>query len=136
MYQVEYILTRKDTSVERIILETKTYLVHDVCHYVVEKKLDYYKGFWGMLSQGYSFNELFGKDNLLTTELRFIEQVVGPVQSTYLGNIPKQKFEMFLQHIDFNIPAGFLEICLTEIARIMKSWEQLSVGEQLILEWN
>ncbi len=44
-YQCEYTVTRDDKSVELISLETKTYLVHDICHYVVEKNLKYTTGF-------------------------------------------------------------------------------------------
>jgi hypothetical protein len=134
-YQCEYTVTRDDKSVEVISLETKTYFLHDICHYAVEKNLKYSKGFWGMLSKGHAFNELFGKDNPITTELRFIEQVVGPVQSTFLGYIPRQDFESFVKHIDFTLTESVLNTCLTEIESILNSWKQLSVGEQLTLEW-
>lgn len=135
-YICEYSLTRKDLPVELITLETKTYLVHDVCHYVVEKNLVYSKGFWGMLAQGYSFNQLFGKDNMLTTELRFIEQIVGPVQSVYLGNIQKQNLNEFVQHIGFTMTEAVLEGCLAEITSIIKSWEELPVGGRITLVWD
>jgi hypothetical protein len=82
-YQYEDKITRKDKSIEIISLESKTHLLHDICHYVVERNLKYTKGFWGMLSLGHSFKELFGKDNPQTTELRFIAQIVGPIQSIY-----------------------------------------------------
>ena len=134
-YQCEYTVTREDKSVEIITLETKTYLVHDICHYAVEKNLKYSKGFWGMLSKGHSFNELFGKDNPMTTELRFIEQIVGPVQSSYLGYIPKQDFEQFVKHLNFTMPESVLNSCLTEIESILKNWTQLSTGQQLRLKW-
>jgi hypothetical protein len=134
-YQSEYTITRDDKSVEVISLETKTYLVHDICHYVVEKNLQYSKGFWGMLSKGYALNELFGKDNPQTTELRFIEKIVGPVQSTYLGYIPRQHFEEFIKHLDFTMPESILNTCLTEIETTVKKWEQLSTGQRLTLEW-
>src|SRR4051812_47000069 len=89
-YKCEYSITRDDKSVELISLETKVFLLHDICHYAVEKNLQYTNGFWGMLSQGYSFKQLFGKENPLTTDLRFVEQLVGPIQSTFLKQIPRQ----------------------------------------------
>jgi hypothetical protein len=135
-YQCEYMITRENNSVERITLETKTYLLHDICHYVVEKNLGYSKGFWGMLSQGYSFGELLGKNNPLTTELRFIEQVVGPVQATFMGHIPQQDFNLFVKHIDVTLTESILTTCLTEIKNILNTWEQLLVGQYITLEWN
>lgn len=134
-YQCEYTLTRADKSVEQISLETKTYFVHDICHYVVEKNLEYSKGFWGMLAKGHSFNELFGKENPQTTELRFIEQIVGPVQSVHWGHIPRQNFEQSISHLDFTMTDNVLSSCLTEINTITENWEKLPVGQQLTLEW-
>lgn len=134
-YQCEYTLTRDDQSVERIVLDTKTYFTHDVCHYVVEKNLNYSKGFWGMLSQGYSFQSLFGKDNPQTAELRFIEQIVGPVQSAYWGHIHPTDFEQTISHLDFSISENLLHACLSEITAIIENWEQLPIGQQLIIEW-
>lgn len=135
IYKCGYTVTRSGGSVDQISLETKTYLLHDICHYVVEKNLGYSTGFWGMLAKGYSFGELLGKDNPLTAELRFIEQLVGPVQSVFSGNIPKEKFGMFIQHIDFKMPENMLDNCLTEIDTLMKQWQQLAIGQQLVLEW-
>lgn len=134
-YQCEYTLSRADKSVEQISLETKTYFVHDMCHYVVEKNLEYSKGFWGMLEQGFSFNELFGKENPQTTELRFIEQIVGPVQSVHWGHIPRQNFNQSISHLDFTMTDDVLSSCLTEINIIIENWEKLPLGQNLTLEW-
>jgi len=134
-YQCEYRITRNDGSVELISLETKTYLLHDICHYVVEKNLEYSKGFWGMLSKGHSFNELFGKDNPQTTELRFIEQIVGPVQSVYWGHIPKHNFGQFTAHLNFTMRDDILNTCIAEIEAIMEDWKQLPTGHTLTLDW-
>jgi hypothetical protein len=135
-YNCEYTITRKDKSIEIISLEAKAYLLHDICHYAVEKNLQYTKGFWGMLSLGHSFKELFGKDNPQTTELRFIEQIVGPIQSVYWGHINKQNFEEHIRHLDFTMTENILTSCLTEINLIIENWRQLPVGKELTLEWN
>ena len=135
-YQCEYTLTRDDQSLERITLETKTFLLHDICHFAVENNLEYKKGFWGMLSQGYTFSELFGKNNPQTEELRFIEQVVGPIQSVYSGHILKQDFEQYIKHLNFTMTENILERCLADIRAIIEKWEQLAVEQQLILEFN
>lgn len=133
-YKCEYTITRDDGSEELIALETKTFLVHDVCHYVVEKHLEYPNGFWGMLAQGYSFKALFGKDNPQTEDLRFIEKIVGPVQSVYQGFIQREDLPGFIAHIDFAVPETILSSCIAEIEEIMRRWEQLPVGGQLQLE--
>lgn len=88
-----------------------------------------------MLSKGHSFNELFGKENPQTTELSFIEQIVGHVQSVHWGHIPKQNFEQSFSHLDFTMTDNVLSFCLTEINTIIENWEKLPVGQQLTLEW-
>lgn len=135
-YLCEYTLTREDLPIEQITLDTKTYLIHDICHYSVEKNIEYKKGFWGMLSQGYSFNELFGKDNPQTEELRFIEQIVGPIQSVFSGHIPKADFDQYIGHLDFVIKESILDKCLADIRTIIEKWEQLAIGQQITLEFN
>lgn len=134
-YQCEYTILRDNDCVEIVALETKTYLVHDICHYAVEKNLQYSKGFWGLLSSGHSFNELFGKENPLTRELRFIEQIVGPVQSIYYGHMRKEDFEQFVKHLNFKVPKTVLQASLNEVRIIMNNWEKLSWGETMRLEW-
>lgn len=133
--QCEYTIIREDSSTEQIILDSKTYFAHDVCHYVVEKHLGYTKGFWGMLAQGYSFKELLGKENSLTEELRFIEKIVGPIQAVYSGYFPKKELGIHIEHLDFEVNSSVLENCLIEIDLILKKWEKLSFGQLLELEW-
>jgi hypothetical protein len=70
-------IVRSDYSSEKTILDTKTYLLHDICHFFVEKELNTLDGFWGMLSRGYQLGQLFGKTNHLTEKLRIIESIVG-----------------------------------------------------------
>jgi hypothetical protein len=133
---MRYCITRNDLSVETFSLETKTYFLHDICNYVVEKNLHYTNGFWGMLAKGSSINTLKGKTNPQTTELRFIEQIVGPVQSVYSGYLPQDLFEQFIAHLDFALPINFLSTCISMINTIMANWNALPLNDQLVLEWN
>lgn len=134
-YQCEYTITREDQSIEVITLDEKTFLLHDLTHFVVEQELNYQKGFWGMLAAGHSFTSLFGKENELTAELRFIEKIVGPVQSVYSGHIPLHEFPMYIEHLQFELEDTFLENCLRQLKQIRNTWEQLAVGRILSLEW-
>lgn len=134
-FQCEYVITREDESVELITLKTNTFLIHDVCHFVVEKNLNYKNGFWGMLAQGHTFNELFGKENTRTVELRFIEKIVGPIQSTYLGQMPKRDFASSIEHLNYAFPEELLDKCLYDIESIYNKWLQLIEGQQLTLIW-
>ena len=134
-YQSQYIITRDDDSTEKINLETKTYFIHDMCHYVVERKLNYEKGFWGMLAKGYKFEQLFGKENSLTEELRAVEQIVGPIQSVYMGHFKKEQINMLTNYLDVKISDDILDECLDEIKTLVDQWEQLPIGDRIELEF-
>jgi len=131
-----YRIHRSDNTSEEIELDTKTYLLHDVCHYVTESILHYPKGFWGMLAAGYTFQGLFGKENPQTTELRFIEQIVGPVSMVYLGQIQPVDYRTYTAHIDFSWPDNFIEQAVKQVQDIMNAWGKLKYREQLVAEWN
>lgn len=89
-----------------------------------------------MLAKGYSFKELLGKDNPQTAELRFIEHLVGPIQSVSSGHIPKRDFQEYISHLDLKITEDILTSCLTEIKLIIVNWQQLQIGQKLTLKWN
>jgi len=89
-----------------------------------------------MLSKGHTFISLFGKDNPQTKELRFIEQIVGPVQSVFSGHIPGQEFNLYIEHLNFKISNSTLKGCLSEIKNIIENWVNLPVGKSFTLEWN
>lgn len=134
-YICEYKLTGDHQNTVITGLDVKTYLIHDITHFVVEQCLDYKDGFWGMLAQGYSFTELSGKENEQTPGLRAIEKIVGPVQSVYMGFIKKEEFEIYTSHLNLKTDTQWLEKCLDQIKQIEAEWKQLRVGEQLVLSW-
>jgi hypothetical protein len=135
-YFCEYKLNGDKQNTVITGLDVKTYLIHDITHFVVEQHLDYKDGFWGMLAQGYGFNELSGKENELTPGLRAVEKIVGPVQSVYMGFVKKEEFEMHTSHLDIKIDLQGLENCLDQIKKIESEWKQLAIGEELVLIWS
>lgn len=134
-YRSDYRLIKKQTE-EQFSLETKTYFLHDICHFVVENNLAFTKGFWGMLSDGFTIDTLFGKTNPHTASLRLIEQIVGPVQSTYLGHTAVQNFADLIQHVDFDCTALDVNKCIKEIDAIMQHWQTLPLGQSITLTWD
>lgn len=130
-----YKIQRSNGTGEEIELDTKTYLLHDICHYVTESILHYSKGFWGMLAAGYTFQSLFGKENPQTAELRFIEQIVGPVSMVYLGQIQPADYITYTAHLDFSWPDNFIQQAVKQVQDSMNAWEKLKYQEQLVLEW-
>lgn len=126
---------REDGSSESAQLHSETYFLHDLCHFVVEAALGLKEGFWGMLSDGYAFEQLAGKTNELTGELREIEKIVGATQSRYRGNTTDENLHAIPESNRFEIPADYLDKVLPEIDSIVKRWKYLPVGEKLELFW-
>jgi hypothetical protein len=119
-----------------IVLETAVFFLHDLTHFVVEQLLGYRRGFWGMLAAGHSLAELGGKANPLTEQLRFIEKIVGPVQSAYMGHFEASFIPMAIAHLDFPLPDRFAERALEGITELERCWNELLFGKTLELEWS
>lgn len=127
-------IIRTDKTSESTILDTKTYLLHDICHFYVEKELITVDGFWGMLSQGYQMEQLFGKTNQLTEKLRIIECIVGGTQSVYSNHMDETSFWDYIQILDYDLPDNhFLEKVVPQISEFMNKWNHSSIGQTLTL---
>ena len=131
----QYHILREDGTRETFDLDTRIYLLHDLTHFVVEKTMDLKKGFWGMLSEGYAFHQLFGKENPLTADLRVIETIVGPVQSLAQGFIDIKDLPVYLSHTEIDTEAIRADEMADRILRILKDWEELEPGQELILQF-
>ena len=130
-------IKRNDGSEASVILDTPTYFFHDICHYAVEKTLHFADGFWGMLNKGYGFEELSGKENQLTVALRYIECIVGPVQSVAQGYMPADFFPTAIAYLEPEFDAiVILQECLLHIKQLQQSWQKLAYGETLILDFD
>lgn len=113
---------------------TKTYFLHDVVHYCVEKELGIKNGFWGLLSQGCKTTD-FGNGKVSLKELSRTEKIVGPVQSFFSGHMPADLFWENMKLVSLELPAGFLNVVVAQVKGIMDRWRYLPVGEVLELEF-
>jgi hypothetical protein len=125
-----------DHTIDSVVLNTKTFFLHDLCHYCVEQALNYKKGFWGMIALGYKMSELTGKQNVLTEESRFIEKIVGPVQSIVSGYLPVEKFRDHTAYLNSGLADALpVEQVVNQINFLSKQWQGLAYGESLMLNF-
>lgn len=118
-------------------LDSFTYFLHDIVHFCVETELNIKDGFWGFVSQGFHLHQLCGKENELTLKLRLTEQIVGPVQSVFNGNMPAGLFQETMEQIGFSWDySHFLDEVLFRIEHIINEWKFLPIGDSLELEFN
>jgi hypothetical protein len=67
---------------------------HDLAHYVIENKLRLRKGFWGMISSGYSISELSDKNVIITLDVESLvsEVIARALQSLASGACSTTQF--------------------------------------------
>jgi hypothetical protein len=129
-------ITRSDLTGDLTLPNTETYLLHDICHFFVESQLELKNGFWGMLAQGYDIEQLSGKTNELTEELRRIECMVGGVQSIYSNHMSPEQYWNYLKHQEISIAdKEFIHEAIPKIRSFMHSWKYLPVGESIELDF-
>jgi hypothetical protein len=98
--------------------------------------LNYKKGFWGMIALGYKMSELTGKENGLTENSRFIEKIVGPVQSIVSGHLPVEKFRDFTAYLNSELANTLpVEEVVNQINTLLKQWQGLAYGESMVLNF-
>jgi len=129
-------IKNEGSTLDSVVLDTKTYFLHDLCHYCVEQELNYEKGFWGMIALGYKMSELTGKQNVLTEESRFIEKIVGPVQSIVSGHLPLQKFTEHTAYLDSALADALpVEEVVGQVNTLLKQWQGLAYSKSMVLNF-
>jgi hypothetical protein len=89
-----------------------------------------------MLSQGYKNEELFGKTNELTEQLRQIECVVGGIQSLYWQHTTEADFWNYMELTGWVIPdRDFAKKLIPKIKSTMDQWQYLPIAEELELSF-
>jgi hypothetical protein len=89
-------IRRDGGAAERVELETRSFLLHDLIHYAVESTAGLQSGVWGRLAAGTSLAELNDQSGDMaaglgegsssrTSELMTIERVTGPLHAMAQG---------------------------------------------------
>lgn len=70
-------ITRRDGTTERVELNTRSFLRHDLAHFTVELELGLTGGVWGSVARGGSLSG----DGLDGSDMNLAESLAGPVQT-------------------------------------------------------
>ncbi len=139
---------RGDGSRESAILETKSFMPHDLIHYAYEVTAGLKNSFWGLIAQGHSLTELASPEavatsNLPSEEIILTEKITGPL-SGYLksGADPTIFFAsienmLSAEHIpspSYLTPA-FLTSFTETFRRISGHWQATLKDEPMILDF-
>lgn len=134
---------RGNGQVERVALETKTFLIHDLLHFAVETEAGLKSSFFGMLAAGASYEALAADTMPLAGERLATERIVGPLTSVAQGKRGANDFidglaPMF-QATGDAVPAwatpAFVEGALVRYRSLAGRWKATPFGQTIELRF-
>lgn len=125
-------IRRADGSTEESILNSRSFLRHDLAHFAVETEVPLEKGFWGSVAEGAS---LAGTD-IKGPDIATAEALSGPVQTLMRVEAETEKYMYVLQRVRPQSATNELAARIREKGRQLQGhWKATPYGESMTLEW-
>lgn len=101
-HRFEYL--REDATGEKLELETKGFLFHDLLHFAVESEAKLVDSFYGLLYKNKKYEDLIPKQNengsnYFDGEAGMTEKIVGPLSSLIKDGVTAQDFLSGMQNM-------------------------------------
>jgi hypothetical protein len=121
------------------------FILHDLCHFVVEKELPLRNAFLGMVAAGTDIEEFdLPKEQRkidLTAEAIFAEHLINLLVIDYMQGRMENLIEIFTSIHDEHLNSDILHLVTEEqletirikYAELMKQWNLLPAGQTLLL---
>lgn len=128
---------RDDGSRERVELETRSLLLHDLVHYAVEAQAGIDAGFYGRLAGGTPLATLGDRDHPPTgAGLALAETLVGPMQSLYRGHVSRALYlEQGRARYPDVVDEAFVDAVLERLCHLVGRWRATPYGASMELTW-
>lgn len=144
----QFEIVRTDGSHEEILLETKSFMPHDLIHFAYEREAGCKNSFYGLLAAGKTFAEmddrtLMSNPALVDSEMVLTEKIVGPL-TAYLGtDIPeeafldmlKNMFEASGKEVPSHITPSFLISLKKNYRALIGEWNSLPHHTKMEILW-
>jgi SAM-dependent methyltransferase len=139
-------LRRASGPEERVTLNTRSFLLHDLVHYSVEAEADLREAFWGSLAAGRSLEELGVQARQAWpegSELAWAEGVVGPLQGALRRGQPAEELYRELERraedagevLPPFLDRPMLERAAQRCQQLLDRWSRLGIGGFIRLPW-
>lgn len=124
------------------------FLYHDLTHYAVESELGHRRGFYGLLAEGWEFTDFAAPwpRGKIPADAEPAELIVGLIdalrrsESEWTANDMNEYASTFLAQYGSTLNCPINQEQLARIrarmAELFKTWDALSAGEVLELEFN
>ncbi len=139
---------REDGTATEAELETRSFLRHDLAHYVTEKTAGKEHCFWGAIAGGTNFEQMgragnYGKGVLEGDEINEMEMIVaiiqGQTKQRRTGSELMAGFQnAFLAHgkpVPSYLDAAFVDRVSDEFIELVRRWDSLQISGSLTLTW-
>lgn len=123
---------RRDGSTESVVLNTRSFLRHDLAHFAVELELGLRGGVWGSVAAGGSLSG----DGLDGPDMAVAESVAGPVQTIMRTEADAAAVLEVLRRVAPDRATPELAERIHERLRQLRGhWSATRHGEAMVLTW-
>jgi hypothetical protein len=130
---------------ERVVCETRSYLLHDFMHLAVESEARLTSGFWGKLAAGTTLAEMNDRTRSSgpdSAELVAIEQLVGALHGATKRRAPGElvaRLRLNPESLAVPLPDWLTEELVVRVQarlrRLTGQWKATPYGGSLEVEW-
>lgn len=125
-------VTRRDGSTEKVELESRSFLRHDLVHFAVEEALSIGGGFWGSVADGAPL----GGEGIGGDDATLAESLTGPVQTLMRDEAGVEAYLSVLQRVVPGSASPSLAARLHELVRQLRGrWKATPYGGEMRLDW-
>ena len=122
---------RGDGSADEAVLNSRSFLRHDLAHLAVELEVPLKGGFWGSVAGG---NQLDGSD--FGADIGVAEKLSGPVQTLMRTEADVDSYEKVLQyHVPQLASRDMAQRICERIRQLRGHWKATPFGATMELEW-
>ncbi len=123
-------VVRADGTTAERVLDTRSFLVHDLAHYAIEAERGSSGGVWGHLARGVSWDDLTAGVVHDPDELARCESLVGPFQSLWAQRLSRERYAAVA-----GVEGEFVEGALARMRRLVGHWNATARGTTMELPW-
>jgi hypothetical protein len=125
-------VTRADGTTDRVEVESRSFLRHDLAHFAIELELPIRKGFWGCVSSGASLTG----EGVAGREAQLAETLAGPIQTLMRIDAGLAAYRELLSKVsppgaDHDLAARVHE----RVRQLRGHWKATPYGGEMELEW-
>ena len=141
------ILYERNNGSQTWMYADEFFVMHDLSHYALEKKLSYKTGFMGMLNGGMDIKDFEDREKrkkmIVTKEGAYAENMANLfLIETHQGNfenfniVSKQAFESTWKNFQSpDLSDEEIDSVRNYLKKLLKEWNQLPVGKTMILKF-